>query len=59
VTDKQSRKHTEFHLQQRDEVFRLLVDSVKNYAILLLDPEGRVSTWNPGAERIKGVTEPG
>jgi PAS domain S-box-containing protein len=41
---------------QADEVFRLLVDSVKDYAIFLLTPEGRVSTWNQGAERIKGYT---
>lgn len=37
-----------------DEVFRLLVDSVKDYAIFLLDVNGKVSTWNQGAERIKG-----
>ncbi len=37
-----------------DEVFRLLVQSVKDYAIFLLDPEGNVATWNLGAERIKG-----
>src|SRR5215212_4431637 len=34
--------------------FRLLVDAVKDYAIFLLDPEGRVISWNAGAERIKG-----
>ncbi|MDB5600169.1 MAG: sensor signal transduction histidine kinase [Xanthobacteraceae bacterium] len=34
--------------------FRQLVDSVKDYAILMLDPEGLVTTWNTGAERIKG-----
>ncbi len=38
------------------ELFRLLVASVEDYAIFVLDPEGRVSTWNPGAERIKGYT---
>jgi PAS domain S-box-containing protein len=32
----------------------LLVESVKDYAIFLLDPEGKVATWNQGAERIKG-----
>ena len=37
-----------------EERFRLLVESVKDYAIFILDPDGRVSTWNPGAERIKG-----
>jgi PAS domain S-box-containing protein len=34
--------------------FRLLVDSVKDYAIFILDPSGHVSTWNVGAQRIKG-----
>jgi PAS domain S-box-containing protein len=36
--------------------FRLLVDAVKDYAIFLLDPDGRVVSWNAGAERIKGYT---
>jgi PAS domain S-box-containing protein len=36
------------------EQFRLLVDAVKDYAIFLLDPGGRVVSWNAGAERIKG-----
>jgi PAS domain S-box-containing protein len=40
--------------QPGDEVFRLLVASVKDYAIFLLDPSGRVATWNQGAENIKG-----
>lgn len=34
--------------------YRLLVESVADYAIFLLDPEGRVRSWNNGAERIKG-----
>ena len=37
-----------------DELFRLLVTSVTDYAIYLLDPAGRVVSWNVGAERIKG-----
>ncbi len=37
-----------------DEQFRLLVDSVTEYAIFLLDVTGRVMSWNAGAERIKG-----
>jgi PAS domain S-box-containing protein len=36
--------------------FRLLVESVKDYAIFILDPKGFVATWNAGAERIKGYT---
>lgn len=37
----------------RDEIFGLLVASVEEYAIFVLDPEGRVVTWNVGAERLK------
>src|SRR5437773_2090261 len=37
-----------------EERYRLLVEAVKDYAIFMLDPEGHVATWNPGAERIKG-----
>ena len=39
---------------QSDERFRLLVETVRDYAIFLLDPQGRVQTWNTGAARIKG-----
>jgi PAS domain S-box-containing protein len=39
---------------ENDERFRLLVDSVKDYAIFMLDPRGVVATWNIGAQRIKG-----
>src|SRR5258705_241734 len=38
----------------RDDAFRLLVDSVIDYAIFMLDPKGLVVAWNDGAERIKG-----
>jgi PAS domain S-box-containing protein len=41
-------------LEQSDENFRLLVENVQDYAIFLLDPQGRVASWNAGAERIKG-----
>ena len=37
-----------------DEAFRHLVESIVDYAIFMLDPSGRVSSWNPGAQRIKG-----
>ncbi len=43
-------------LRQSEEQFRLLVQSVTDYAIYRLDPEGRVASWNSGAERIKGYT---
>ena len=38
---------------QHERVFRALVDSVRDDAIFLLDPRGIVSTWNPGAEKLK------
>ncbi len=41
-----------------DELFRLLVESVQDYAIFLLDTEGRVKTWNAGAHKIKGYVAP-
>ena len=37
-----------------EDSFRLLVESVKDYAIVMLDPTGHIVTWNSGAERIKG-----
>jgi PAS domain S-box-containing protein len=40
-----------------EERFRLLVESVEEYAILMLDPQGRVSSWNSGAQAIKGYRE--
>ncbi len=40
--------------QATEERFRLLVEGVKDYALYLLDPQGRVASWNPGAERIQG-----
>jgi PAS domain S-box-containing protein len=41
-------------LRDREKGFRRLVEAVRDYAILGLDPAGRVTTWNAGAERIKG-----
>ena len=43
----------DFSEQQR---FQLLVNSITDYAIYMLDRTGRVATWNPGAERFKGYT---
>jgi NO-binding membrane sensor protein with MHYT domain len=44
-------------LGKNEECFRKLVEAVKDYAILMVDPEGRITTWNAGAERIMGYTE--
>ena len=48
------RKQAEEDLKQTSERFRLVVQSVKDYAIFMLDPEGHVLTWNEGAQRLKG-----
>ncbi len=39
-----------------DERYRLLINAITDYAIYMLDPTGRVTSWNPGAERLKGYT---
>ena len=43
-------------LEQGGDLHRMLVSAVVDYAIYLLDAEGRVATWNPGAQEIKGYT---
>jgi PAS domain S-box-containing protein len=41
-------------LEESERRFRILVEGVIDYAIYMLDPEGKIINWNPGAERIKG-----
>ena len=43
-------------VQGTDDRYRLLVDAISDYAIYMLDAEGRVASWNPGAERFKGYS---
>jgi PAS domain S-box-containing protein len=43
--------------QEGRDIFRLLVQSVRDYAIFMLDPTGHIATWNEGAQRLKGYTE--
>jgi PAS domain S-box-containing protein len=53
ITDKKLARDA---MRRTEEQFRLLVDSVVDYAIYMLSPEGVVTTWNAGARKIKGYT---
>ena len=56
--DFSARLGAERQLREKDVLFRLLVESVEDYAIFLLDPEGRVATWTESARHLKGYTAP-
>jgi PAS domain S-box-containing protein len=54
--DLTERRKQEELLRQSEEMFRLMVEAVRDYAIFMLDPDGHVATWNLGAQLTKGYT---
>lgn len=54
VQDVSEQRAAEEELRRSEEQFRLLVESVGDYAIFMLDPGGHIASWNLGAERAKG-----
>ena len=54
LRDISQRKKDEEKLRWSEESFRLMVESVADYSIVMLDPQGRVISWNNGSQRIKG-----
>jgi PAS domain S-box-containing protein len=54
MAPKSSGKKEELQGGEGEERFRLLVESVRDYAIFMLDPDGHILTWNAGAQRFKG-----
>lgn len=56
MSEKRQRERAEQGLLESEERYRMLIEQVQDYAIFMLDPLGRVVSWNAGAELIKGYT---
>ena len=56
VQDVSAQREVEEELRLSEQRFRLLVETVQDYAIFMLDPDGYIASWNAGAQRIKGWT---
>ena len=57
AASEQARAQAIADLHQSEEHFRLFIQSIKDYAIFILDPTGHIRTWNEGAHRLKGYAE--
>ncbi|MBA2919903.1 PAS domain S-box protein [Sphingomonas sp. MAH-20] len=55
--DVTAKREAERALWESEQRFRMLIQGVRDYAIYMLDRDGRITNWNPGAEAIKGYTE--
>ena len=55
--EKLARRRAEESARASEQKLRLMIDGVKDYALLLLDCDGQVASWNPGAQRITGYAE--
>jgi PAS domain S-box-containing protein len=56
LNDRSTQKKEELSLRRSEEVHRLMIENVRDYAIFLLDTTGHIMTWNEGARRIKGYS---
>jgi len=56
IKDLTEEKSLELELRKSEETYRLMVASVKDYAIFLIDPTGHIMTWNEGAKQTKGYS---
>ena len=56
IRDISVRRRAEATIREGEARFRLIVDGIRDYAIFMLDPDGYVTSWNTGAERIKGYS---
>ncbi len=56
ASEERVRHMTELALEQSEERFGLLVENIRDYGILMLDLDGRITSWNKGAQRIKGYS---